>query len=166
MAIFPHVHTTNNDPRRTTDHPAIRRNSYPSGRRRHPTTGYVPIYNRDGVSTIRRRTSRARDPQTNIRLHIPCSVDPRATPPRIHTNKQRSGQLRIIRHDHPASIPCGDTPSCTRSGQPAHAVDPIRRDAVLVNRINEFQTSSSSSFEFEFELARTFLDLIKSISVE
>ena len=31
---------------------------------------------------------------------------------------------------------------------------------------NEFQTSSSSSFEFEFELARNFLDMFKSLSVE
>jgi len=33
-------------------------------------------------------------------------------------------------------------------------------------RNEEFQTSSSSSFEFEFELARTFIYLFKSISVE
>ena len=31
---------------------------------------------------------------------------------------------------------------------------------------HEFQTTSSLSFEFEFELAQTFMDLFKSISVE
>jgi len=104
MAVSPHVHTTI----RAYELLRIIRQSAP-GRRRHPTTGYAPIYNRSAAGLCERATIRIPTSDCPYTLFGRSARDPAAYP------YEQTNNDPVNYGSSGTSIPCGNTvrdPAC------------------------------------------------------